>query len=215
MDRTEDWNQRYEAGNTPWDSGLPSAELRRIIEEEKIEPCRVLELGCGTGTNAILLAQFGFEVTAVDLSPFAIEQAVAKANDSNVEVSWICGDVCSIDTPDEPFPLVFDRGCFHCIRRDIGVSAILETLERATAARSRLIVFTGNANEKREHGPPGLLEEDLRNDLGGLFEINQLRPFYFEDAGGKQGPLGWSCLATRRQRNGGSKAGSQGRFLER
>lgn len=198
MDRTSHWNQRYESGSTPWDSGLPSAELRRIVDESKIQPCRVLELGCGTGTNAILLAQLGFEVTAVDLSPLAIEQAIAKAEEAGVNVDWNCDDVCSIDQPDEPFPLVFDRGCFHCIRRDVAVEAILQTLERVTATGSRLIVFTGNANEKREHGPPGLFEEDIRNDLGALFEINQLRPFYFEDAGGEQGPLGWSCLATRR-----------------
>jgi ubiquinone/menaquinone biosynthesis C-methylase UbiE len=198
MDRTEHWNQRYETGSTPWDSGLPSAELRRVIAEAGIQPCRVLELGCGTGTNAVLLAQLGFEVTAVDLSPLALEQAEAKAEQAGVEVAWTCGDVCSIERPDEAFPLVFDRGCFHCIRRDVSVDVILETLERVTAAGSQLIVFTGNANEQREHGPPGLFEDDIRTDLGGLFEINHLRPFYFEDAGGEQGPLGWSCLGTRR-----------------
>lgn len=198
MDRTQHWNQRYKTGSTPWDSGLPSAELRRVIEESDIQPCRVLELGCGTGTNAILLAQLGFKVTAVDLSPLAIDEAMAKAVLAEVEVSWICGDVCSFDQPDDPFPLVFDRGCFHCIRRDVSADLILETLERVTATGSQFIVFTGNANEQREHGPPGLFDKTIRNDLGGLFEINQLRPFYFEDAGGEQGPLGWSCLATRR-----------------
>lgn len=198
MDRTQHWNQRYETSSTPWDSGLPSAELQRVIEESDIQPCRVLELGCGTGTNAILLAKLGFAVTAVDLSSLAIDESKAKATRDGAEVAWICGDVCSIDQPAEPFPLVFDRGCFHCIRRDVSVDRILETLERVTATGSRFIVFTGNANEQREHGPPGLFEKDIRNDLDRLFEINQLRPFYFEDAGGERGPLGWSCLATRR-----------------
>jgi methyl halide transferase len=198
MNRTKHWNQRYETGSTPWDSGLPSAELRRVLDEADIQPCRVLELGCGTGTNAIQFAKLGFDVTAVDLSPLAIEQATRKSAAAGVDVAWICGDVCSIEQPSEPFPLVFDRGCFHCIRRDVTVDAILQTLERVTATGSQLIVFTGNANEKREHGPPGLVEEDIRSDLGDLFEINHLRPFYFEDAGGEQGPLGWSCLATRR-----------------
>lgn len=199
MDRSEHWNQRYDTGSTPWDSGLPSCELRRVLNEFRIEPCRVLELGCGTGTNAILLAQLGFDVTAVDCSALAIEQAQAKAAHVRVDISWICGDVCSLPEPDEPFPLVFDRGCFHCIRRDVNVDAILQTLQRVTAVGSKYIVFTGNANEKREHGPPGLFESDIRNDLGRLFEINQLCEFYFEDAGGEQGPLGWSCMGTRRR----------------
>lgn len=198
MDRTQHWNQRYETGSTPWDSGLPSLELRRVIKEADVQPCRVLELGCGTGTNALLLVRLGFDVTAVDLSPLAIEKAKEKASKAGVEVSWMCRDVCSIEKPDQTYPLVFDRGCFHCIRRDVGVECILATLERVTATGSRLILLTGNANEKRDHGPPGLFEEDIRNDLGGLFEINQLRPFRFEDEGGAPGPLGWSCLATRR-----------------
>ena len=198
MDVSEHWNQRYESGNTPWDSGLPSAELRRIIAETGLQPCRILELGCGTGTNAIYLAQQGFEVTAVDCSQLAIDEARQRAAAAGVEVTWLCADVCSLETPDEPYPVGFDRGCFHCVRRDGRVEHILQTLKRMTAPGSKYIVLTGNANEKREHGPPGLFEEDIRKDLGELFQIDQLREFHFEDPGGVQGPLGWSCLATRR-----------------
>lgn len=198
IERADHWNQRYESGSTPWDSGLPSTELRRLLDEFDVQPCRVVELGCGTGTNAILLAQLGYEVTAVDCSPLAIERARTKASQAGVEINWACSDVCSLESPAEPFPLVFDRGCFHCIRRDVGVDAILAVLDRVTSTGSKYIVLTGNANEEREHGPPGLTDAEIRHDLGGLFTIDQLRPFYFEDAGGEQGPLGWSCLATRK-----------------
>lgn len=198
MDRSEHWNQRYATGSTPWDSGLPSKELQLILSESGIGPCRVLEVGCGTGTNAILLAQQGFDVTAVDLAPLAIRQAKTKAKEAGVEIIWVCGDVCALEKPAVPYPLVFDRGCYHCIRRDVDVSKILQTYERVTTTGSRLILLTGNASEGREHGPPGLVEDDLRRELGSLFEINQLRPFRFEDAGGVEGPLGWSCVATRR-----------------
>ena len=64
LERTRDWHKRYSDKDTPWDSGQPSRELERILEEGWIKPCRVLELGCGTGTNAVYLAQRGFEVTA-------------------------------------------------------------------------------------------------------------------------------------------------------
>ena len=64
-----DWNARYLSGELPWDSGLPSRELQRVLEEQKIAPGRALELGCGTGTNAIELARRGFDVTAVNCAP--------------------------------------------------------------------------------------------------------------------------------------------------
>ena len=47
--------------------------------ETQFEPCRALELGCGTGTNSVWLAQQGFEVTGIDLAPLAVEQAEQRA----------------------------------------------------------------------------------------------------------------------------------------
>lgn len=47
------WEERYRTGDTPWDTGQPSSELQRVIAEEQISPCRTIELGCGSGTNAV------------------------------------------------------------------------------------------------------------------------------------------------------------------
>ena len=189
------WNDRYALATTPWDSGIPSQELRLRLQETKLPPCRVLELGCGTGTNAVCLADLGFEVTAADCSDVAIQQGRALADSRNLDVNWLCGDVCDIDFG-QPFPFVFDRGCFHCCRRE--KLPILPALKRVTQPGSQMLVLTGNAEEDREHGPPKLTELDLREEFSGLFHIDSLRAFHFEDAGGVQGPLGWSCWMTRR-----------------
>lgn len=194
MTLADHWNSRYEAGTTPWDSGLVSRELRSRIEEEGIQPGRALELGCGSGTNAVFLAELGFQVTATDCSDVAIQRGQELARERGVEVNWLCGDVCELDLG-EPFPFVFDRGCFHCCRRER--MPILPALERATRPGSEMLVLTGNANEQREHGPPQLTEAELREELSGLFSVDSLREFYFEDPGGVQGPLGWSCWMTR------------------
>ena len=68
-----EWDQRYREGTTPWDSGVRSRELARVLDETEIVPCRTAELGCGTGTNAVFLAQQGFAVTAIDCSSRAFE----------------------------------------------------------------------------------------------------------------------------------------------
>lgn len=197
MGVTERWNERYRQGTAPWDSGRPSAELQRVIQEQDIAPCRVLELGCGSGTNAVWLAEQGFTVTAVDCSDIALAQAREKAARAGVDIEWVCTDVTRLPPPDEPFPFVFDRGCFHCIRRDLP-TRLQDTLRSCTATGTRYLVLTGNANEQRDHGPPALTEQELRQELQELFDIQLLREFYFEDPGGVRGPLGWSCLAVRR-----------------
>ena len=197
MGVSERWDERYREGTTPWDSGRPSAELQRVIGEQGIAPCRVLELGCGSGTNAVWLAEQGFEVTAVDCSSLALEQARQKAAAAGVSVHWMCADVTQLPPFEAPFPFVFDRGCFHCIRRDLPTE-LQPTLRHCTAAGTRYLVLTGNANEQRDHGPPSLTEDELRGELAELFDIAFVREFYFEDPSGVQGPLGWSCLAVRR-----------------
>jgi len=51
--------------------GTPHAELVRVLDEYRLCPQTVLEIGCGTGADAILLSRRRFEVTAVDCSPIA------------------------------------------------------------------------------------------------------------------------------------------------
>src|SRR6185312_2198551 len=84
-----EWNDRYRDGNLPWDTGRPSSELQRILSQSTIRPCRALELGCGTGTNSVWLAQQGFEVTGIDLAPLAVEKAEQRARAAGVEVQFV------------------------------------------------------------------------------------------------------------------------------
>ena len=86
---------------------------------------------------------------------------------------------------------LFQRlGWSRCRREKLPV---LPALKRATQPGSQMLVLTGNADEHREHGPPQLTEQEIREEFSGLFRIDSLRAFHFEDAGGVQGPLGWSC----------------------
>jgi methylase of polypeptide subunit release factors len=74
------WNDRDASGEPlPWDTGRPDSMLVEMIASRAIASGRTLEVGCGTGTNAIYLAQHGFEVVGVDISPLAVESARAKA----------------------------------------------------------------------------------------------------------------------------------------
>jgi SAM-dependent methyltransferase len=193
------WNERYEKGDAPWDTGRPSSELRRVAAEETVVRCRAIELGCGTGTNAVWLARQGFDVAAVDLSPLAIERAREQANAADVRVRFLVADV--LNPPPEltgPFHFFFDRGCYHVVRRE-NVAAYLETLRRLTQPGALGLVLTGNAREPHDPGPPVVREEQIRAEFGPLFDIVQLREFRFDqvEAVGKRF-LGWSCVLRRR-----------------
>ena len=122
----------YRFGFTPWDSGVPPPELKNLIEgKDKRQPGKALDLGCGTGTNAIYMTNHGWSVTAIDFVPRAIEQAKRKAAAANVRPALLVGDVTKLDELKigDGYGLVFDLGCFHAIpqqRRDDYVSGVSE-----------------------------------------------------------------------------------------
>ena len=197
MSETAKWEERYRTGETPWDTGQPSTELQRVLAGEDLRPCKAIELGCGTGTNAVWLAGQGFDVTAVDLSPRAVEQARRRADAAGVRVRFLTADV--LDPPDlgGPFDFFFDRGCYHVVRRT-DAQRLLATLEKLTRPGGVGLVLAGNAREPLDPGPPVVSEAEIRAELGRRFEIVRLREFRFDQLQGLDSrPLGWSCLLRR------------------
>jgi 2-polyprenyl-3-methyl-5-hydroxy-6-metoxy-1,4-benzoquinol methylase len=195
----EHWESRYlTAERPPWDTGRPSAELVRRLGQFPIPRTRAVEFGCGTGTNAVWLAQQGFDVTGLDISPTAIRLAEQQARAAGVAVRFLAADVTELPDLGEPFPFFFDRGCYHAVRR-VNAAGFLRELDRFTAPGAWGVVLTGNANEERKPGPPTVSEATLRSELGRLFEFVSLEEFRF-DQGETDGHhhLGWSCVLRKR-----------------
>jgi len=193
MSEQDRWNQRYEKSDVPWDTGRPASELQRVIAEQKLQPCRAIELGCGTGTNAVWLAQQGFDVTAVDFSELAIEKAKQQAGKAGVRVNFVTADVLAPPELGGPYRFVFDRGSYHSVRR-IAVQPFLRSVSTITLPGSFALTLAGNAKEPHDPGPPVVTEQEMRAELGTLFDILWLRDFRFDqvEAVGVQF-LGWSC----------------------
>jgi SAM-dependent methyltransferase len=191
-----DWDQRYRDRTTPWDSGLPSKELRKVLAEVSVPRGHALDLGCGTGTNSVFLSDQGFRVTGVDCSPTALDLARQKMARAGVEVEWVEADVQRWGAGRAPFDFIFDRGCYHCCR-GVDREGYLETLRNVTKPGTILVCLAGNADETTP-GPPRVMATDLCTDFEPMFRVLSLRPFRFEDPEEVEGPLGWSFLGERR-----------------
>jgi SAM-dependent methyltransferase len=106
----------YRVGFTPWDTGEVPRELSALIEGPGALPTgRALDIGCGTGTQAVYIAGSGWEVTAVDAVPRPLSQARARADSAGVSVDWVLADAARLHKLGlaPGFTLFFDRGCFH------------------------------------------------------------------------------------------------------
>jgi len=133
----------YRFGFTPWDSGVPPPELKELIEGPQARtPGKALDLGCGTGTNAVFMTQHGWDVTAIDFVPRAITKAKARAAAAKVSPRLILGDVTRLEElgVGDGYSLVFDLGCLHAIpqaRRDAYAAGV----NRATLPGADFLVW--------------------------------------------------------------------------
>lgn len=195
----KDWNQRYLDNDIAWDSDIFSIEIEKRYQEWHLSPQshpRVLDVGCGTGTNAIEFARRGFDVTACDISEEALRRAKEKSQQAKVDVNWLHADFLNYTWQLQPFPLVVDRGCYHILRQ-IDIDRYLAVMDRLTQKKSLFIVLSGSTNFKIDLGPPKVSAEDMCRELGQIFHLKDLREFQFEDAvclNVEISPLGWSAV---------------------
>ncbi len=101
------------AEELPWHRDSPPRFLSEAIKG-KASPARALDLGCGTGTYSVVLAEAGYEVIGVDFVDAALEMARDRARDANVAVDFQRADVCEYHS-EESFDLILDSGCMHSL----------------------------------------------------------------------------------------------------
>ena len=104
---------RYRRGRTPWDTGVTPPEVMAFLSQATAG--RALDLGCGTGTNAITLSKKGWQVTGIDFAAQAIAKARRKAAEAHLSIDFRIGDVSDLSTISGPFDFALDIGCLHSL----------------------------------------------------------------------------------------------------
>jgi SAM-dependent methyltransferase len=169
------WWLGYRFGLAPWDTDRPVPMVVEAVEgPDRMMPGRALDLGSGTGRNAIYLAGHGWEVTGVDLVGHAVTLARQKAEAAGISVRFVEGDVTRLDELGigrSSFDLLVDSGCYHAVpmdRRDAyaaGVTAV------AAPGAQLLMYGVGTAPVPRA----GVTEQELRRRFTGWRLIGAVR----------------------------------------
>jgi len=189
------WNESYASGESlPWDTGTPDPLLVEAIESRAISPGRALEIGCGTGTNAIFLAHHGFDVLGIDISEVAVDKARAMAQG---RCRFEALDFLAAAPVGGPFEFVFDRGCFHVFDDEGERARFAENVAAALVEGGLWLSLIGSTEgAPRDEGPPRRSARDVMNAIEPSLEIVQLRSTEFTAC--EEQLKSWLCLSRKR-----------------
>lgn len=178
-----DFEASYRAGETPWDIGRPQAEIVRLAEAGLVVGS-VLDVGCGTGENALLLASRGHPVLGVDASETAIararEKAAARALAGAQFHVW---DALQLRRLRKTFDTVVDSGLFHVFQDDQR-RLYAQSLAEVTASGSDLFLLCWSDAEPPGPGPRRVAEHEIRDAFRSIFAVMDVAPAGFERLGG-------------------------------
>lgn len=184
------FNESYR-GTPPWDIGRPQAEFVRLAESGQIHG-KVLDVGCGTGENAIYFSQFGTDVWGVDSAPLAIDKARRKAEARGARVRFEVEDALHLERLGAKFDAVTDCGLFHAFT-DRERSLFVESLRSAMEEHGTYFMLCFSTKEPTDWGGPRRVSEgEIRSSFKRGWKINYVKDASIETAfheGGGRGLL--------------------------
>lgn len=97
------WNQRYHDGS--YQARTHATPFLELWMPE-LPRGTALDVACGTGRNALYLADQGYQVDAVDISSEALASARAKPGAENASIQWMEADLDKFSPPDSHYDLI-------------------------------------------------------------------------------------------------------------
>jgi len=194
------WEARYretDVESLPWFHPALDPDIEWALDELGLNSGRLLDVGCGPGTQAAALARRGFDVTATDVAPAAVAAARRCAEASGAAIRFAVDNVLDSGL-DGPFDVIVDRGVFHCFERDEDRAAWHRTMKRLLAPDGVLLLKCFHKRETRPEGPPERFdEEDIRRMLPD-FTVVRCRETCFPSSAIQPAPKALFCILKRR-----------------
>ncbi len=165
-------------GEPPWDIGHPQKEYIQLERAGQIVGS-VLDIGCGTGENALYFAEHGHEVWGIDFTSAAIHKAQEKAAQRHLAVTFLVLNVLELHTLGRTFDTVIDTGLFHTLsdeERPLFVDNLATVMDRG----GTYFMLCFSELEPGDHGPRRVTQAEIRNSFQDGWHINYIRPVIME-----------------------------------
>ncbi len=191
------WEDAYKT-RPPWDIGRPQPAFVELVQAGELNKGRVLDVGCGTGENALYLAERGFSVVGVDLSTRAIEAAKEKASERRLKADFVLENALSLDFKNGYFDSAIDSGLFHTFNDNHRVVFACEIARVLKTGGGYFMLCFSDKEPTNWGGPRRITKEEIETTFCPLFNINYIKDAYFATRIHNNGGKAYLTSATKK-----------------
>jgi cyclopropane fatty-acyl-phospholipid synthase-like methyltransferase len=176
-------------GTPPWDIGRPQKEFVELVRRGEITGS-VLDIGCGTGENALFFAGEGYEVWGIDSVPMPIQKAKEKAAGRGLKVHFLVLNTLDLFKLNRKFDTVTDSGLFHTLS-DEDRPVFLDNLAAIMSPAGKYFMLCFSEHEPGGYGPRRITQGEIQDSFRDGWLINYIRPAVFESHTRAEGSRAW------------------------
>lgn len=195
----ERFQEAYQ-GKPPWDIGRPQ---KVFVEAAGQITGSIIDVGCGTGENALFFSERGQKVTGIDFLERPIAEAKQKAKDRGLEATFLVMDALHLADIPELFDSAIDCGLFH-VFSDEDRHKYISGLASVVKPGGRLFLMCFSDKEPPGDGPRRVSQQEIHEAFADGWRVESIQEARFEVRPDLQdihfsegGPYAWFCVIRR------------------
>jgi ubiquinone/menaquinone biosynthesis C-methylase UbiE len=189
------FNESYR-GTPPWDIGRPQGEFVKLAEEGEVKG-DIIDVGCGTGENAMMFASRGHKVLGVDSSPLAIEKAREKTKLRKSSAEFVVADALELASVGRSFDAAIDCGLFHVFSDRERVTFAKSLREVIRPSGVYFMLCFSDREPSDWGGPRRVKKEEILGTFSKVWRVDWIRAARFESQYHDEGGHAWLSSITR------------------